>query len=269
MHFVETNIQNVYMLQLVWKKYIPLCVYLVHIHSKWILIDTGAPEHVHDVIAALKNAPFLNAKLDGIFITHGHVDHSGGLYGILMDREICSQDTKLYLHEAELVFIVEKGYEVLARDSQNVYFRWLMKLGLFADLSKEYRNKMRSILYTENGGIANRVQFVEHGDRWMKDCIEIVHTPGHTPGHIGVLVKEYKVLFAGDTAMKLKWVPCCRSRLSKSFVLSTPNVSDAEQSLTLLLDIAVSQSIDFAFLAHQDSLEPISIQDIRQKLSLL
>ena len=42
--------------------------------------------------------------------------------------------------------------------------------------------------------------FLKNGDRIQLDrvTVEVIHTPGHTPGHLAFFIKEYELLFMGD-----------------------------------------------------------------------
>jgi glyoxylase-like metal-dependent hydrolase (beta-lactamase superfamily II) len=40
-------------------------------------------------------------------------------------------------------------------------------------------------------------KFLAHGDRLGP--LQVIHTPGHSPGHLALLWQEKSVLFAGDT----------------------------------------------------------------------
>ena len=55
--------------------------------------------------------------------------------------------------------------------------------------------------------------------------LEVVATPGHTPGQIAFYQPERKILFAGDTLMNL-W-----GKLRPPFAMATPDLNEAKRSI--------------------------------------
>ncbi|MBM7613896.1 MBL fold metallo-hydrolase [Alkaliphilus hydrothermalis] len=101
-------------------------------------------------------------ELEYIILTHAHGDHIGGIPGLL--EKI---DVPVYMHKEDLFILkdMEKNYS--------------KQMGLTYELE------------TEN--------FVADGDELsLGDLkLKIIHTPGHTPGGICILVENF--LIAGDT----------------------------------------------------------------------
>lgn len=104
----------------------------------------------------------LNLNCQHIILTHGHVDHIGAVNEI---QE--STDAQIYIHEADAERLVDP-----ARYS-------LLPVGSLKPKS------------------ANNL--LKDGDRIQVGNItlEVIHTPGHTPG--GVCLKTEKILITGDT----------------------------------------------------------------------
>jgi glyoxylase-like metal-dependent hydrolase (beta-lactamase superfamily II) len=108
-------------------------------------------------------------KVVGIIATHGHADHVCGVKGL---RELVG--CRFMLHELDV--------EVLKESVE-----WALEWGIdisFNDVRPDILLKGDEVLRLGN------------------DEIQIIHTPGHTPGSITIYIPSSKVLFTGDTLFK-------------------------------------------------------------------
>lgn len=63
--------------------------------------------------------------------------------------------------------------------------------------------------------------------------IQILHTPGHTPGHISLYLKQSKTLIAGDSMYSVN------GKLGGIHAPTTLNVKEAQQSLKKYLNLEI------------------------------
>lgn len=108
-------------------------------------------------------------KVVGIIATHGHADHVCGVKGL---RELVG--CRFMLHELDV--------EVLKESVE-----WALEWGIdisFNDVRPDILLKGDEVL------------------RLGSDEIQIIHTPGHTPGSITIYIPSSKVLFTGDTLFR-------------------------------------------------------------------
>jgi glyoxylase-like metal-dependent hydrolase (beta-lactamase superfamily II) len=108
-------------------------------------------------------------KVVGIIATHGHADH---VCGVKRLKELVS--CRFMLHELDV--------EVLKESVE-----WALEWGI--DISF---NDVRPDILLKGGEVL----------RLGSDEIQIIHTPGHTPGSITIYIPSSKVLFTGDTLFK-------------------------------------------------------------------
>ena len=138
--------------------------YLVREDDGLTLIDTMLPGSAKRIIGA---AGACRAPIVRIVLTHAHGDHVGSLDAL-----------KQELPEAEVI-ISTRDARLLAKD---------MSLD-----PGEPQNKLRG---GYPGAETKPDRTVESGDR--VGSIEVIATPGHTPGHVALLDARDRTIYCGD-----------------------------------------------------------------------
>lgn len=163
---------------------------VIHDESTAILVDAGFPGQVQLFRDGADRAGILLEKLDKIIITHSDMDHIGGLSGILKES---SGKVEVLAHELEKPYIeCEKPPVRLSQLGAQLAF-----------LSGERLQQMKAL---HDNLKANYMNLKADVDNTLLDnqnlpyCggITVIHTPGHTPGHICLYLERSRILIAGD-----------------------------------------------------------------------
>lgn len=151
-----------------------------------VLVDTGMPGSWELIRAAMIEAGVSPEKLKAIIITHQDIDHIGSLPEIV---QAYSGQIEVYAHELDQPYI-EGKLPLIKTNPERM-------AAMLAALPEEERKMMQAIF--ENPPKAKVDKILADGDVLpIFGGIRVIHTPGHTPGHISLYVQNSKTLIAGD-----------------------------------------------------------------------
>ncbi len=185
--------------------------YLVMVDDMQVLIDTGSGfgksnEHLEAGLASVAqqiDQPVGLNTLTHIFISHGHIDHFGGLAYIQPRSR-----ARIGVHELDRRILTnyEERTTIVTRRLGN----YLVESGVPADLKRRLLE-----LYSLNKNLFRSVpiHFSFEAVEMQVGPFEFLHLPGHCSGQVVIRLED--VLFAGD------------------FVLSKTTPHMAPESLTL------------------------------------
>ena len=140
------------------------------------IIDAGLKHAYKKIISALDFLGSNHSDVRRILFTHSHSDHTDGAPKLIENLGT----PRVYAHEEEKKYM-ETG-ENPPRDLSHfagLFFRF-MPFGNHAQVKVDEVMHDRQILPIGGG-------------------LEVIHTPGHTPGHSSFLFKESGVLITGDS----------------------------------------------------------------------
>ncbi|EEL87877.1 MBL fold metallo-hydrolase [Bacillus cereus] len=157
-----------------------------------VLIDTGFPGQFEDIQVEMERVGVSFDKLKVLILTHQDIDHIGSLPEILQNL---GSNIKVYAHELDKPYI--EGELPLLKDAQ---------------VQNPPKGKVSDTL-------------IDGQELPYCGGIRILHTPGHTPGHISLFLKQSKTLVAGDSMYSVNGM------LGGIHAPTTLNVKEAQQSL--------------------------------------
>ena len=151
--------------------------YLVEGHDGLALIDTSSDGASDGIVTAIESIGRRLQDLRAIVATHYHFDHTGNA-GALVERS----GAQLCVHEDDVPYVEGRT-------------PWLPSKTAIGPLLDKFAP----------------APFALHVDRVLQDGemlpfaggLQVIHAPGHTPGHIALYAKEHRTLFTGDSLMNV------------------------------------------------------------------
>ena len=150
-----------------------------------VLIDTGFPGQTEMIVKAIGSAGFQAKNITHIILTHQDIDHIGCLKELLKlapkARVMAHKDEAPYINGQKTPIKLEamlKQYDSLPADRK----AWC------DNLKQKFPGLTVPVTHTLSDGEV------------LPLCggIEVIHTPGHTPGHICLFLRKSKILVTGD-----------------------------------------------------------------------
>ncbi|MGG1312628.1 MBL fold metallo-hydrolase [Cohnella laeviribosi] len=190
-----------------------------------VLVDTGMPGPTHKLREQFEKAGVPLERLNQIVLTHQDIDHIGGLPELLHEAKTA---VEVRAHPADKPYI--DGVKPLIKLNAE-------RLSAFMQgLSAEERLRFERAF--SPSARPNVTRILEDGDQLNVDGgLTVIHTPGHTPGHICLYHRRSKTLIAGD-AMIVNG-----GRLLGPNPAVTPDMNSALRSLRKLASFDIQSVI--------------------------
>jgi glyoxylase-like metal-dependent hydrolase (beta-lactamase superfamily II) len=167
------------------------------------LIDTGYTSSLPRLARALEGLGRTVADVRRAICTHGHPDHAGGA------RALADRGVEVLIHPADAANLELTIGSMIRRPSRGRFFAAITPpLPAYTPLTDG------QVLPVMGG-------------------LEVIHTPGHTPGSVCLFAPLSGVLFVGDVLQRRF------GRLSSASVLYSDDPATARTSLQRLADLDV------------------------------
>jgi len=146
-------------------------MYLIEGDDKAILLDTGIGiGKLRDIVTALTDKP------TDVYLTHGHVDHAGGIYNF----------DEVWLAEADISLLQRHTTKNFRLDFAGAYIPELKDIEDIKEHMPWHNHiELHNVSAETKIGLGNR-------------SLIVIDMKGHTQGSIGFYDEKTKTLFAGD-----------------------------------------------------------------------
>lgn len=156
-----------------------------------VLVDAGYPGQLPQIREAIEKAGVSFVKLSKVIITHHDLDHTGSLSGILKELP---QRVEVLAHDEEKPYIQAEKPPVKMTQIEARLDSLPEGQGREMKMFYEYlKANYESLKARVNRTLADGEELPYCGG------ITVIHTPGHTPGHICLYHRQSKTLISGDT----------------------------------------------------------------------
>jgi glyoxylase-like metal-dependent hydrolase (beta-lactamase superfamily II) len=153
------------------------------------LIDTCFKSELPTLEKYVKNAGYELKQIRRIILTHLHPDHVQATNEL---RKKVAKDVKIYAHWIDASYLSQSPiYHGPPSHEQikELYGKFEVKM---EDLPKRFGSMRVDPIHTD--------EQIQDGD--AIGSLKVIHTPGHTPGHISLYSEKHRIIFGADFLFK-------------------------------------------------------------------
>jgi len=181
------------------------------------LIDAGMPADAPKILAFLQTLG--QGRLDRIIVTHGDIDHVGGLAALQ-----AATGARVICHAVEKAVV--EGRQMRAMGDSLVARAY----GPFFDLVTRTFLRYRPV---------QQVDELVLDKQLLAEDLQVVHVPGHTPGQIALFEPQRGILVAADALSNRQ------DKLGLPSAIATPRMDVARDSIRKLAALKGVQVVCF------------------------
>jgi glyoxylase-like metal-dependent hydrolase (beta-lactamase superfamily II) len=153
-------------------------VYLLADEDRLTLVDAGLTSDVDQIVGQLEEGGYTLRQLGTIVLTHAHGDHVGGA------AELARRSDAQIVTQRDEVPYVEQSESLRPSSLVGRVLNWVSSPLVRLVLPTPACEVDRAV---EDGDVVEAL-----------GGLEVVHTPGHTPGAMSLYQRERRILFCGD-----------------------------------------------------------------------
>lgn len=234
---------------------------LIWNETEAVLFDAGLPNQAAAFRTAVEAAGVPFERLGAIVLTHQDLDHIGSARAL---QELSDGRIRTMAHAIEIPFI--------QFDQKPTKMTPEFLLNMAAEQGISFAPELIARINTDLSGAWPEVrhvfsQFATPIDNALTDgqvlpiCggIEVIHTPGHTPGHCCFYLKQFKTLVAGDA------MNASEGRLIGPSSQHSADLGRAVESLARLADYDIEKVICYHGGLVHNIVQPIRLNDVMRE----
>lgn len=154
--------------------------FLLVVNDELLLIDTLYDSDAQVILDQIQRLGKAVQDLKHIFLTHGHRAHLGGLAKL---KQLSGATIYAHAWEADIIAGDRKQQGVSLRPMKGLQVLPILWAGSLLGSFAQHKPSPVDILIDEGAQIGP---------------LRVLHTPGHTPGHVAFYYPEQRALFTGD-----------------------------------------------------------------------
>jgi glyoxylase-like metal-dependent hydrolase (beta-lactamase superfamily II) len=160
---------------------------VIQFEMEILLVDCGYEGSLKLIADELYNHDIKISDLTGVIISHDDIDHIGGLYEI----KKANPNIKVFASEIEAPYLSGEIKSLRLKQAEDMFNLMPPEHRAWAI---QFQNELKAI---KRVPMDQRFAF----DASFKSGVDIVNTPGHTPGHISIYFPKNKILIANDAVV--------------------------------------------------------------------
>jgi glyoxylase-like metal-dependent hydrolase (beta-lactamase superfamily II) len=159
--------------------------YLLEEGGRLTVVDAGAPGYRTQLPQGCRELGLVESDIEAVVLTHAHADHVGVAELLRMELGV-----PVYVHSGDEGLARTGKFSGKNEASMLRYLRHPAAWKLFWDLGRNGGLKPRPIREVRT--------FAEGDELDVPGRLRVVHTPGHTDGHVALVAEGAGVAFVGD-----------------------------------------------------------------------
>lgn len=162
---------------------------LLYGENRAVLVDVGMPGQVAALKTAVEHAGVKFEDIDAVILTHQDIDHIGGINEVI---DAVGKPISVYAHGEDTPYI--EGKKTLIKMNPERLQQMLN------NVPEPMRAQVEAIFTNPPSAAVTNV--VADGDVLpFFGGVQVIFTPGHTPGHISLYHQASKTLITGDATV--------------------------------------------------------------------
>ncbi|WP_028589596.1 MBL fold metallo-hydrolase [Paenibacillus massiliensis] len=207
------------------------------------LVDTGMITQWDRIKDAIAEQGEDYRQIKRVILTHQDIDHIGNVHSLLDELP----DTALLAHEDEIPYLTGDKPFIKMTPERISQLQGMMRQDADALLAR--LPDLRFVKLLQDGDV------LPYGGG-----IQIIHTPGHTPGHISIYVPREGLLLAADELQVVD------GELVGPMEVATPDMKQAILSLDKLLELEIRQILCYHGGLYSDEDTAATLRSLRESL---